>query len=171
MPLKFDAADDNLSAAILMGDGGGGRASRFLNLWANATGAGSAAANSALDSGVSVGQLNLGSERFLYTYINNTALLTAGALIVVGFVVVAVGLFLYDRFVLGNTDYYAKQDNNDNYYWDSSSSSSQFLVAPPPSPFGGGHPYGISRIRRYVDSRAGSYLKYVTSINIIQYND
>ena len=138
MSLKFSPDDAASDLPTLLG-----RSSRFLNLWGN----GSAAADTSFDSGMSVGQLSLGSERFLYTYINNTALLTAAALIVVGFVVVAVGLFLYDRLVLGNSDY-DKQDNKDNYYWDSSSSSTAFLVAPPASPYG--HHQGISRIRRYV---------------------
>jgi hypothetical protein len=121
-----------------------GRSSRFLNLWGNGTSAANTQTESTFDSGMTVGQLSLGSERLLYTYINNTALLTAAALLVVGFIVVAVGLFLYDRLVLGNSDY-ANNKQDDNYYYGSSAPSATFLVAPSADPYGS---HGISRIRR-----------------------
>ncbi len=152
MSLRFlpdDAPSDVVSRRLQQE-----RTARFLALWGNnnGTAAGAAAANTAtsqaFSSGMTVGQLSLGSERLLYTYVNNTALLTAAALLVVGFVVVAVGLFLYDRLVLGgnNTEYANnKQDDYNNY---GSPPPSSFLVAPTAQPYG---PHGISRIRRYVE--------------------
>jgi hypothetical protein len=158
MPLRFlpDDADDAPSDVVSRRLQQEERTARFLALWGNnnGTAAGAAAANTAtsqaFSSGMTVGQLSLGSERLLYTYVNNTALLTAAALLVVGFVVVAVGLFLYDRLVLGNNAEYAnnKQDDNNYGYYGGSSSPTSFLVAPTAQPYG---PQGISRIRRYVE--------------------
>jgi hypothetical protein len=156
MPLRFlpnDNADDAPSVVSrrLQEE----RTARFLALWGNNNGTAAANTNTAtsqtFSSGMTVGQLSLGSERLLYTYVNNTALLTAAALLVVGFVVVAVGLFLYDRLVLGGNAEYAnnKQDDNNYGYYGGGSSppTSSFLVAPTAQPYG---PHGISRIRRYV---------------------
>jgi hypothetical protein len=149
MPLRFlpddDAPSDVVSRRLQQEE----RTARFLALWGNNNGTAAANTNTAtsqtFSSGMTVGQLSLGSERLLYTYVNNTALLTAAALLVVGFVVVAVGLFLYDRLVLGGNAEYAsnKQDDYNNY----GSPPTSFLVAPTAQPYG---PHGISRIRRYV---------------------
>ncbi len=154
MPLRFlpDDADD--APSVVSRRLPQERTARFLALWGNNNGTAAANTNTAtsqaFSSGMTVGQLSLGSERLLYTYVNNTALLTAAALLVVGFVVVAVGLFLYDRLVLGGNTEYAnnKQDDQYGYYGGGSSSPTSFLVAPTAQPYG---PHGISRIRRYVE--------------------
>ena len=48
-----------------------------------------------------VGEVALGENRFLYTYVNSSSLLTVSALVGGGFLLVAVALYLYDYFLLG----------------------------------------------------------------------
>ena len=64
---------------------------------------------SSLPSSVQVGELTVGSQRFLYTYVNNSGLIAAGGLVVAGFLLVAGALYLYDYFVLGSGQSYDRR--------------------------------------------------------------
>lgn len=71
---------------------------------------------SSLPEDVQVGEIALGENRLLYTYVNSSGLITAAVLVVAGFALVAGALYLYDFFVLGgsSTDY----NRNDEQYPD-----------------------------------------------------
>lgn len=75
---------------------------------------------SSLPEDVQVGELAIGENRFLYTYVNSTGLMTAAVVVVVGFALVAGGLYLYDYFVLGGSTDYNRNDQfpetNFDYY-------------------------------------------------------
>lgn len=80
-----------------------------------------------LPTDVQVGELTLGSQRFLYTYVNSSGLVTAAGMVAGGFLLVAVALFLYDYFVLGGGQSYDRREDlpipdydYDNNYFDAS---------------------------------------------------
>ena len=66
--------------------------------------------SSSIPADTTVGEVSLGQNRFLYTYINSSTLLTVSALVGGGFLLVALGLYLYDYFLLGGNSGYNRND-------------------------------------------------------------
>ena len=56
-----------------------------------------------IPEGVQVGQLEIGSSRFVYTYVNSTSIIGTVAIGLGVLLMVAVGLYLYDLYIGGGS--------------------------------------------------------------------
>ena len=76
--------------------------------------------SSSLPKDTNVGEFSLGQNRLMYTYVNSTGLTTAAVVAVLGFGLVAGGLYLYDLVVLGGDGYNTREDTlastEDDFY-------------------------------------------------------
>jgi len=70
-----------------------------------------------LPEGVNVGELEIGSSRFVYTYVNSTSIIGTVAIGLGLLLLVAVGLYLYDSFVGGGTSRKDEEVDSGNFYY------------------------------------------------------
>jgi hypothetical protein len=69
-----------------------------------------------IPQGVNVGEVDLFGGRFIYTYVNSTSILGTVALGLAAFLLVAVGLYLYDIYIGGSTSRGDEDAGSTEYY-------------------------------------------------------
>ena len=80
-----------------------------------------------LPEGVNVGELEIGSSRFVYTYVNSTSIIGTVAIGLGLLLLVAVGLYLYDSLAGSGTSRKDEEvDSGNFYYYDPYGYSSQY---------------------------------------------